>query len=192
MTLKINQPVLATLIEDGASSSDITAASNVAAKVESHSVKRLTFTLTDLVVNVAEADDYGGTKIADLPDRNLLILAVEIDLSVSKGLTTNGIIDTTDVSLALGTTAPSATPLAGSAINFSDTQSFTATEETIAYQFNNNDIADGDPGAVPGKFADSATRAIWLNAAASITADDTLTANGTITVVYVDCLNGIS
>lgn len=192
MTLKINQPILAKNIQDGSSSDDIVPNTNVSATVESHSIKRVTFNLDGLVVNVSEADDYGGTKIGELPDRNLLILAVEIDLSVVKGETTNGIIDTTDVTLALGTAVASETPLAGGAINFSDAQSFTDTESTISYQFNNNDIADGDPGAVPAKLSDQPTRAIYLNAAASITADDTLTATGTITVLYVDCLNGIS
>lgn len=152
-------------------------------------VRRVRLTLTNVVVSVTAANDYGGTKIADLPDTNLLLLATEVDLELVKGGVTNGIVAATDVNVAIGTAVASNATLSGAMVDVMSITALTATDASPAYQAHSQ--ADGTL-SYPIELADSATLALYLNVAASITADDTITASGTIDLVLIDIGNQTS
>lgn len=149
-------------------------------------VRHVRLSLTDVEVTVAAADDYGGTKLADLPDSNLMLLAVEVNLELTKGLATNGIVGTTDVTVGLGTAVASNATLSGAMVNVLSGAALTATDETPAYAAHSQ--ADGTL-SYPVQLADSATLALYLNVAAAITADDSITATGTVDLFFVDTGN---
>ncbi len=147
-------------------------------------VRHARITLTALVIAVANADDFGGEKILDLPDSNIMILGTEVDLVVTKGLTASGIVGTTDIVMGVGTAVGSAQPLTGAMIDVL-TAAFTADEDVVDYEQHTHDLSS--PALV---FADdSATGALFLNIAAVITADDDVTVSGTIDIYYVDLGN---
>jgi len=149
-------------------------------------VNHTQLTLASFLISVAEADDFGGTKIVDLADSNMLLLGVELNLELTKGLETGGIIGTTDVTMAVGTAIASNATLSGAMIDVLTGTALTATDETPALVVHSND--DGTL-TYPLRLADSATLALFLNAAASITTDDTILADGTIDLYWIDVGN---
>lgn len=149
-------------------------------------VRHLRLTLSGFAVSVAEADDFGGTKLCDLPDSNLALLGVEVDLELVKGEAAGGIIDTTDVNVAVGTAVASNATLSGAMVDVLSITALTATDASPAYQAHS--AADGTL-AYPIGLEDSATLALFLNAAAAITADDTITVSGTVDLYFVDLGN---
>lgn len=47
-------------------------------------IRKIRLVITSLLISLDADDDFGGTKICDLPDSNLLILGAEADLSLDK------------------------------------------------------------------------------------------------------------
>lgn len=146
--------------------------------------RKMVLNVTALVVSVTAALDYGGTKLCDLPDSNIMILGVECDLELTKDGT--GIAAATDINMGIGSAAASATTLATTMQNMLDVEAFTATDASPAYKRHG---ADNSTTVHPTQLADGATNALWLNCAATLSADGTLTCDGTVTIYYLDLGN---
>lgn len=169
---------------DGNSSGGtVTAATNAALTFDRvRYVRHARLTLTDLVVSIDEADDYGGTKICDLPDSNLLILGSEVNLSLDKDGV--GIVAATDVTVGLGTAVASNSTLSGAMIDLL-TDSLTTDEDPTTWADHTHE--QSTPALT---FADdSATGALYLNAAATLSTSGTLTVTGTVDIFYLDTGN---
>jgi len=149
-------------------------------------LRKVTIQLAAASVAIAESEDYGSILLVDLPDTNMRVYSVEIDLELVKAETENGLIDTTDLTVGLGSAAASNATLSGTMIDRQEVTALTATDASPAWQ--DHSAANGTL-AVPYEIADAATSKIYLNAAASIAADDTFTATGTITIIYLDLGN---
>lgn len=145
-------------------------------------VRHARLTLTDLVVSIDEADDYGGTKICDLPDSNLVILGAEVNLSLDKDGT--GIVAATDVTMGLGTAVASNATLSGTMIDVL-TKALTTDEDPTTWADHTNE--QGTPALT--FVDDGATAALYLNAAATLTTSGTLTCTGTVDIFYLDTGN---
>ncbi len=152
-------------------------------------IRKVTVSLDSLVITHTEALDYSSVKIADMPDSNLLYLSVEADLECVKGEVTNGLEDTTDITLAVGTVAASNSTLSATMQDLIELETLTPTDASPAYQKHS---ADQSTIPMPYQRPDAATNAIYLNLAAATTEDDTLTCTGSITVRYIDLGNVIS
>ena len=147
------------------------------------SVKRARLTLTDFAITVLEANDYGGTKLLDLPNRNMLILGMEVDCVVTKQGNTNGLVAATDITMGIGSTVASATPLATTMIDYVEATAMTA--DTLAVDFEKH-TNDQSTATFPKKVADGASAALFMNIAGACTADSSVTVSGTIDIFYVD------
>lgn len=152
-------------------------------------VRHVRLVLADVSIAVLAANDYGGVKLCDIADTNIMLLAIEANLELVKGLTENGIVGTTDVTVAVGTAVASNATLSGAMVNVLTGIALTATDETPAYQIHSQ--ADATLN-YPIELADAATLALYLNVAASITANDTITASGTVDLYFVDIGNTTS
>lgn len=120
---------------------------------------------------IAAASDFGGAKIADLPNKNLLIAGHVMN---AKGTISSPNVGT-DLTLSLGSAVAAATPLASTAIDrmaaktgVGAAQAFTA----IGHTFD-----ESSPALI---FLDGgASNALYLNGAAAV-------ASGTCTVAFTD------
>jgi hypothetical protein len=145
-------------------------------------VRHARITITNLLVSILAVNDYGSAKILDLPDTNVLILGAEVNLSLDKD--GSGVQTATDVTMGVGTAAASASTLSGAMIDVL-TQSLTDDVDPALFQIHTHELAT--PALT---FADDdASAALYLNAAATIAADGSLTATGTIDLYYIDTGN---
>lgn len=164
----------------------VTPATNVTAGTQKERmVRHVQLTLSALSVAVLEANDYGSAKICDLPDTNLLLMAVETDLVLTKGGTTNGLVAGTALDVAIGTAAASNATLSSTMVNVVEKKDIDTSALAVDFNAHSNDNASS---VMPLPIADGAT-ALYLNVAAAITADDALTASGTIDLYYLDVGN---
>lgn len=150
------------------------------------SVRHVRLTLAELSVAITAANDYGGTKICDLPDKNIMILACEVDLVLTKGGVTNGLVAATDINTAVGTAVASASTLAGAMIDVIDLVANTA--DVLVHDMEAHSQAN-TPANMPLEVGDGAAIALYLNLAATITANDAMTASGTVDLFYLDLGN---
>lgn len=129
---------------------------------------------------IGSAIDYGGAKIADLQNKNLLIAGFVMNV---KGTLSSPVVGT-DLTLSLGTAVAAATPLATTAIDYMAaktgvgiTQEFTV----IGHSFDNS-----TPAWV---FLDGQATAndVYLNGAATVAANCTVAfTGGYVDMYYVD------
>jgi hypothetical protein len=182
---KLKGRVLAPNLEDGSSVKQSEPAANVSLKDTQVTVRRARYTLSGLVVSVLAANDYGSAKIMDLPFRNMLLLGIEADLVLTKAGTTNGLVAATDLDVAIGTAPASAITLASTMIDIIEKKDLDADSLTAIFQAHTNDQATA---VFPKKIVDDTNAALYLNVgvAAGITANDSLSASGTIDIFYVD------
>lgn len=182
---KNRQPLLAPQLMDGLSLKVTEPGSGAAIKDEAVVIRRARITLTNAVLTVTAALDYGSLKVCDLPNRNLMLLAVEADLTLVKEGNTNGIVAATDLDVGMGTAAASATTLASTMIDVLEKVDVDTDALSVTFQRHSNDQSTA---TFPKRIADDANAALFLNAVpiAGITADSTLTVSGTIDVFYVD------
>ncbi len=145
-------------------------------------VRHARITLTDLLLAITAALDYGGVKICDLPDSNILILGAEVDLSMVKDGV--GIVAATDITMGVGTAVASNATLSGAMIDVL-TAALTADEDPAIFQLHTHEL--GTPVLV--FVDDGAAAALFLNAAATLAADGDLTVTGTIDLYYIDTGN---
>jgi hypothetical protein len=187
MTLKINQPLLAKNLLDGFTVPVSEAgAATVAVGDNVHTVRRARLTLTNFSIAVTQALDYGGSKLVDLPDRNMLLLGVEVDCTVVKQGNTNGIVAATDLDMAVGTATASNATLASAMINVIEKVDIDTDALSVAFEAHSNDNATS---TFPLRVADGASTALFMNISCAITADSSVTVSGTIDIYYVDLGN---
>ena len=157
---------------------------------EALTARKMVLSVTALSATVLAADDYGSVKLCDLPDKNMLLLAVELDLVATKGNASSGIEIGTDLDLAVGTAAASAQTLATTMIDVIEKSDHDSSTLTPVWQAHSGDQSTA---AYPLQLADSATLALYLNIGLPVgVADDTLSFTGTVTLIYYDLGNVIS
>lgn len=186
MTLKQRQTMLAPDLDDGVSLKASGAPATVKIDDKMHTVRRVRLTMSSFVIAIAEADDYGGTKLCDLPDSNLAILGAEMAFEAVKGEETGGLVAATDIVLGLGTAVASASTLATTmqdVINLDASYTGSDASPAVAKASNENTT----PAVL--FLDDASTNALYLNLTAAITTDDTLTCTGTVDILYVDLGN---
>lgn len=152
-------------------------------------VRKMHLYLDGVTLSVDEGDDYGSFKIADLPDKNLQLVACEVDLELVKGEVTNGLEAATDLDMAVGTAAASNATLSGAMVNVIEKDDLNAADASPAWQAHS---ADNASSVLPIHLADGASNALYLNCAASITASDALTVTGSVYLYYIDTGNETS
>lgn len=196
MTLKHNQPTCAPYLKDGvtAAFSEPNSPAGITLDDQAQILRRARFQFNAVVIDVTAALDYASVLVCELPDTNLMIMSVEADMTIVKGGVTNGIVATKDLSVGIGTGAAAANPPAGSALSILNLSTLTPDTLSVEYEVHGVNTADGDPGALPSKFADTPTRQMYLNigVVGGITVDDTVTVTGTLDVVYLDLGNAAS
>lgn len=166
----------------------ITAGTGVAAAaVEPLALKKITLTLTDVLVAVADADDYGDAELLTLPDRNLIFIACEADLELTKDGV--GFIAGTDLDVAIGTAAASNTTLDGLMDNLLPHVDLNASDLTPALQSHSLATTPALVGVLDG-----AANKIYLNISGptETSEDATVTATGTIDLYFFDLGNRTS
>lgn len=198
MTNKFHQPVefLGGVTIDHVPGATLTGADGMTpgtgVRVKSDQVRaprKVRLQLTNFTISILAANDYGGTKLIDLPDTNYILLGVEMDLSVTKGNVVNGLVESTNYGISVGTAAAAATPLAGTAINVLSQVVTTDDGLTVPVVGHSSDDATL---TYPIQLDDSATLALYLNASAAITVNDAFTINGTIDLYLLDVGNETS
>lgn len=186
MTSKTRQESLSPILRDGADLPTPNVAAGVGMDATLVTPQKITLKLTDVEIAVAEANDFGSVKLCDLPDANLHVLGIEANLSIVKGGTTDGIVAATDLSVGIGSAAAAAAPLATTAIDYLEAQAVTADALTVAL---NASTVGQSTATFPKQVADAATNDLWLNVAATITADDTVSVSGTVDVYAISMGN---
>lgn len=142
--------------------------------------KEAVLTLTDAEIEVAAADDFGNLLLLTLPNTNIRVLGVVVDLAVALDGFASDVATTLD--MAVGTVLTAST-------DFSN-----AGEDNLCQKIDG--VGAGTPGTVKGasdstiadvELTAAADNKIYLNAACPVTADTgTLTLNGTVKVLYED------
>lgn len=145
-------------------------------------VRTARITLTELAVAVTAANDFGGSKICDLPDSNILILGAEANLSLDKDGT--GIVAATDLVVGIGTAVASNSTLSGAMIDVL-TDALTDDVDPAIFAQHTNDLST--PALV--FVDDGAAAGLFLNVAATLTVDGSVLATGTIDIYYIDTGN---
>jgi hypothetical protein len=188
MTLKINQEVLMQNATDGVSQKIYeVGAATVKIADQSMTYRRARITLTAFQIAVLNANDYGGSKLLDLPDRNIMLLGCEVDCVVTKAGTTNGIVAATDITMGIGTATATASTLATTMIDVIEATAMTADTLAVDFEKHSNDQATA---TFPKRIVDSPTAALYMNiTTGNITADDSVAVTGTIDIFYVDLGN---
>ncbi len=187
MTEKVRGALLAPYVQDGVSVQLLEAqGTGVTGHDQMVTVRRLRLTLTNFTIAVLAAQDYGGTKLCDLGDRNMLLLGMEVDCVVTKQGNTNGIVAATDINMSIGSAVAAATPLAGTAIDTVEATAITADSLTVDFEKHTNDQSTA---VFPKKIADGASNALFMNLTAAITAHSAVTVNGIVDIFYVDLGN---
>lgn len=187
MTEKVRGALLAPQLKDGITVQALEAqGTGVTGNDQLATVRRLRLTLSSFAITVAAASDFGGTKLCDLADRNIMLLGMEVDCVVTKQGNTNGIVAATDITMAIGTGVAAATPLAGTAIDVIEVASITADALAVDFEAHSNNQSTVP---FPKKIADDPNAALYMNIAAAITADSSVSVSGTIDIFYLDLGN---
>ncbi|KFH18428.1 hypothetical protein ELZ19_06720 [Brucella abortus] len=145
-------------------------------------VRHVRLELAAVEVAVLDADNFGSAKLADLPLTNIALLAVAADLSLTKDGT--GYVAATDLSVALGTTAATATDLTTTPTesDLIDAAALTEDELTVALEAHSN--GNASPAVLllgPGE-------ELYLNLSGTTetSEDAAVTASGTVDLYFVD------
>lgn len=143
------------------------------------SPKTITLTLAGVAIAVTEANGYGGTKILDLVDGNLVTFeATIVDLIYTKDGT--GYITTSDLTTGIGTATASNATLSGAMVNVLGIQTMAA--DVLAPTLN---LGAGlaDPLVVTTSSTD-----LFLNVAGATEVGDdaSVTVTGTIILTLFD------
>lgn len=137
-----------------------------------------------LTISVAAASDFGSYELCTLPDTNMIFAGCEVDLAIVKAGTTNGIVAATDLDVGVGTAAASASTLATTMINILPKQDVDTDSLSVTLKAHSLAATPVFTGVLDG-----ASNKLYLNVAAVITANDSLTFEGTIDLFYWDVGN---
>lgn len=146
-------------------------------------LRRTTLTLASFAIAVPNASDFGGTKLLDLPQRNYVIMSVEANLTVVKGGVTNGIVAATTINMGIGTAVASNATLSGTMQNLLEVTAISTNALSVAFQKHSNSNATSK---TPFIISGASAVALYLNLAAAITADDSVSVSGPIDIFYLD------
>jgi hypothetical protein len=146
----------------------------------------VTFTLTNVVVNVVNPGDYGSIELGSMGDRFWAYLGATMDFTADKDGV--NILDTTDLYFGMGTSTNTGFPIAAQAENLWHQTLYNATEDPVTVQQQEpRESANGTTllTTLPDFFA--ANESIYLTVAATpLSTDGTVTLNGTITLYILD------
>jgi hypothetical protein len=185
MTSKTRQEALSPILRDG---SDLpTPNTGIGMDVTLVTPQKITLKLDAVEIAVAAADDFGSVKLLDWPDANLHVLGAEVNLSIVKGGTTNGIVAATDLDIGIGSAAASNATLATTMIDF--LEKIDVNDDALTVAVTAASTVGQSTATFPKQIADGATNALYLNLAAAITADDTVAVSGTIDIYVVSLGN---
>ena len=146
-----------------------------------------TLVLDGFTITVDEGDDFGGTKLLDLPDSNILLLGVEIDCVVTKAGTTDGIVAATDLDMSIGTAVASNATLSGAMLDVIEKVDIDTNALEVDFEAHS---ADQDTAKFPISISDGASSALYMNlATGDITASDSVSVDGKIRIYYIDLGN---
>lgn len=183
MTHKIKQRFLSPNLEiDGAKALDqldFTAATGASIERKFGVLRVAEITLSSFVVSMTAANDFGGTKICDLPNTNLLVMGVMVDLAVTvAGLATNTAASL-DVAIGTVTTA---------SVDFSNAGEDNLVAKIDGVGATATGTVEGHSGALTSVLVTAgASNALYLNASSPVTTGTgTATFSGTIRVFYFD------
>lgn len=162
----------------------VTAATGVATSYATINPLKLTLTLTNVEVAVADADDFGSAELCTLPDSNLIVVGCELNLELVKDGV--GFINTTDLDVAVGTAAASNTTLATTMLNIHPKVDLDASDLSPALLSHSLAATPVLTGVLDG-----ATNKVYLNisGATETSEDATVTATGTVTIFFIDVGN---
>ena len=142
--------------------------------------------LDEVELAIDEGDDYGSVKLCDLPDSNLHLLGVELDLTVVKGGETGGLVAATDLDMGVGTAAASNSTLATTMIDI--VEKVDLNDDALSVDLEVHTLGQST-ATMPKQIADAADSALYLNAAAAITTSDVLTISGEVYIYLIDLGN---
>lgn len=134
----------------------------------------LELTLTAVEVDITAANDYGSTKLFDLPNSNVMIMGCVFDGVVTGDAV---ITDVTQVDLAIGTAATASTDFSGT-----DEKDVCPKIDVAAEGVAVMKTTDTEKNNIKAK----GTNAVYLNAACTIGSDATITVAGTVKVLVLD------
>lgn len=142
-------------------------------------LQHVRLTVSGLVIAITAALDYGSELLGTLPDKNIRLVSVEADLTLTKD--GSEIVAATDLAAAIGSAAASNTTLTGAMADMLSSQALTDDVDPAilqAFEFADLDIVD------------AAANEIYLNvSSADISGDGDVTANGTIDLYFFDLGN---
>lgn len=158
--------------------SSLTPTAGTGSRVENLSslVQRSRFKLTGMVAAVLAANDYGSVKLCDLPNTQILVLGVIVDLSAAVAGTGSSLAN---VDLAVGTVAT-----ASAAFSNAGEKNLCPKIDCTA-----QGVIDGASGSTETNvlIAAGASNAVYLNVATgNITTDGSVTLDGFVDIIYLD------
>lgn len=161
-------------VRQGLSSTPNTSAGVTAEKLaRGYQVERLT--LSDVEIEIDEANDYGSVKLVDLPSSNVLILGAVVDLVCTVDGTV--ITDPEDIDYAIGTAALAS-------VDFSNSGEKDIVDEADVAALGVMQAASG--ASQVNLFKAKGTNAVYLNIQATIATTATQSFAGTIDLIFVD------
>ena len=189
MTLRLRQHTRAGSLRDGSPLS--VPGSGIGHDVQLVTPYRETFKFDGATLSVLAANDYGSLAFCTLPDRNLHLLAVEVDLVLTKEGNTDGIVAATDLDVGIGTAAASATTLATAMIDIIEKVDVDANALAVDFEAHS---AGQSTATFPQQILDAADNQLFINAVAvgGITADSSLSVSGRIDLIWIDLGNRAS
>lgn len=151
-------------------------------------IQHIRISLTGVVLAITDALAYGSVLLGYIPDRNVVFVGAEANLScVKDGV---GILTGELPKLAFGTAAASNATLSSTMTNLLNGGAAAGTALaaglTALWQYHSNDNATAIPFV---GLNDSATTAIYLNGSVNPTGDGTLTITGTADLFFIDLGN---
>lgn len=176
MTLKYKQAVLIQNRIDGNSVPvGQPELASVRATTEMLVAKKSRVTLTNTVVTVPIGGDT-SVQLLELPDRNIQLLGINLNLTVVKGNTVDGIVAATPITVGVGKTAGSDNLING----------FQNATESLTLTFQKHSH-ENSPKTIAFPYIEPQT-SMWLYVATDTTptVEDTVTINGTIDFFYFD------
>lgn len=160
-------------------------------KNAAEAIQHIRLQLTNVKVVIADADAYGGTLLGYLPDKNMVFIGGEANLTWSKDGA--GILTAENPKLAFGRAAASNATLASTMSNMINGGAAAGTAIgtglTGTWQYHSADNVTAPPYLA---CADSATSPIYLNASVNPTGDGYLLISGTVDLYFIDLGNETS
>lgn len=153
-------------------------------------VQHIRLQLTSVVISITDALAYGSALLGYLPDKNLIFLGGESNLTWIKDGT--GIVTGELPKIAFGTAAASNATLSATMINLINGGAggtAVASGLTGTHVMHSNDNVTAIPYV---GIADGPTTGLYANAAVNPTGDGTLTISGTIDLYFIDLGNVVS